>query len=385
MKIALVENFGADFVGARLRFAVYLQNKGIDVTAVIPEDGHKEIIEEQGIKVLEVGVNVRKKDLATTIDFAKKLRAILRAGNYDIVHFYRLQPNIIGTIVASLFTKAKVVNHVTGLGVVFANNSSKNKILQVIIRTMYRFNSFFFNPYTIFQNKEDILDLNVKKQTICIEGSAVNEDRFNKNYANENSLKIDQLRNDLGIPKGERVFIFVSRLLREKGLLELVEAFVSLNEKRKETINLLIVGWSDLENPSAVKPEDLKEMVAPYSFIKFLGKRFDVNDLLALSHASILPTYYREGTPRFMLESMAMSKPIITTNMPGCNHLVDNGKNGILIEPKEVKEIENAVEKLLDSNLDKMGEQGNRLYFEKFSEKVVYSSIEKLYNSILEK
>ena len=100
MKIALVENFGADFVGARLRLAIYLQDQGIAVTAIVPKDGHRQIIESKGIRVIEVGDNIRSKGIHVKLDFAKQLKFFLKEEGFDIVHFFRLQPNIIGTFVA---------------------------------------------------------------------------------------------------------------------------------------------------------------------------------------------------------------------------------------------------------------------------------------------
>ena len=98
----------------------------------------------------------------------------------------------------------------------------------------------------------------------------------------------------------------------------------------------LIVGWSDLENKSSISHLFLKGLIKGFDNIKFLGKQVDIPEIISLSDVSILPTYYREGTPRFLLESMAMKKPIITTKMPGCDHLIYNNENGILIKPRSI-------------------------------------------------
>jgi len=384
MKIALVENFGADFIGARLRFALFLKEKGVEVTAIIPKDGHSEIIEKQGVRVIEVGANIRGNGVRNKFAYAKQLKEILKKESFDIVHFYRLQPNIIGTFIAGVYTKSKIVNHVTGLGVAFTSKSFKNIVLQFVIKFLYQFNNLCFNPHTIYQNKQDSLDLGVQKRAICIEGSAVNESRFNKDVVNVKKEEILSLKKELGVPSGgAKVFLFVSRLLKEKGILELINGF---NDAQKETdipIYLLLVGWSDEENPSSVQPAKLQELVGNFENIKFLGKRSDVDLLIGLSDVSILPTYYREGTPRFLLESMAMTKAIITTNMPGCNHLIPNNKNGELIEPKSIIEIKNAILRIIDKDLIALGVESNKLYYNKFSEEKVYSSILKLYKSIL--
>lgn len=387
MKIALIENFGADFVGARLRYALFLKENGVEVTAIIPQDGCRAIIEEQGIRVIEVGANIRGNGIVNKINYALKLRAILRSENFDIAHFYRLQPNIIGTFVAGISTSSKIVNHVTGLGVAFTDKSSKNLLMQFLIKFLYQFNSYCFSPHTIFQNKQDAVDLGIHKKSICIEGSAVNESKFNKEVAKLNSQKISSSKKEIGLPTQEeaKIFLFVSRLLKEKGILELIQGFAAAQKETAVPIYLLLVGWSDAENPSSVKPEEIQELIKNVHNIKFLGKRSDVDLLLALSDVSILPTFYREGTPRFLLESMAMGKAIITTDMPGCNHLIPTSENGELIQPKSVGEIKNAILRILDRDLVNLGIKSSKLYQEKFSEDTVYPAILKLYESILSK
>ena len=384
MKIALVENFGLDFVSARLRFALFLKENGIGVTAIIPKDGHREMIESQGIKTIEVGVNIRGKGLMNKLQYAKKLKQILKEETFDIVHFYRLQPNIIGTFIAGSFTKSKIVNHVTGLGVAFTDNSLKNRVFQLLIKSLYQFNSFCFNPYTIYQNKQDSFDLGIHKNTKCIEGSAVNESKFYLANTLSKTTELKKLREELGIKEDEKpkVFLFVSRLLKEKGVLELIEGFKLALEETKATVILLLVGWSDVENTSSVLPSEIENLIKGYDSIRFLGKRSDIDLLLCVSQISILPTYYREGTPRFLLESMVMHNAIITTKMPGCDHLVFGNNNGLLIEPKSIGAIKKAIIEILDKDLVKLGEESNKLYFDKFSEDIVYNRVLKLYKSI---
>jgi glycosyltransferase involved in cell wall biosynthesis len=381
-RIALVENFGSDFYISRLRFALFLKENNFDVTAIIPNDGYVDKIRDKGIKVISFQSNIRGLSLSNKVKFALDLKKIFSENNFDLIHFYRLQPNIIGTFMAGIFTKAKIVNHVTGLGIAFSSSSFKNILLQTLTKCFYKFNYVLFNPYTIYQNKYDSRDLGIEKRTICIEGSSVNEDRYNLEHASTNKKYISSLVEELDLDKTAKTFLFVSRLIKEKGILELTESIININLNNTK-VNLIIAGWSDLQNPSAIKTSYFKTLSEKYNFIKFLGKRSDVNDLIALSDVSILPTYLREGTPRFLLESMAMGKPIITTEMPGCDHLISNSKNGIMVKQKSVKEIEDSIIEILGKDIISMGQESYNFYKKKFSEKVVYSSIEKLYRSIL--
>ena len=124
---------------------------------------------------------------------------------------------------------------------------------------------------------------------------------------------------------------------------------------KNNKIQLLIVGWFDENNNSSLNKNSLKNLIQGYENIKFLGKQSDIPEIISLADVSILPTYYREGTPRFLLESMAMKKPIITTKMPGCDHLINNNENGILIEPRSVKAIEKSISFICEKDLPKMG------------------------------
>lgn len=380
-RIALVENFGSDFYGSRLRFALFLKKNNYDVTAIVPCDGFVDKIRDEGISVIPFQSNIRGLSISNKVKFAMDLKKIFSENNFDLIHFYRLQPNLIGTFIAGIFTKAKIVNHVTGLGIAFSDKSFKNIFFQTLTKFLYKFNYLLFNPYTIYQNKHDSIDLGIINRSVCIAGSSVDEDRFNLKHALLNKKKISSLSNEFSLDKSAKTFLFVSRLIKEKGIFELVESVININQKVK--VNLIIAGWSDSENPSAINTSYFTMLSEKYNFIKFLGKRSDVNDLIALSDVSILPTYLREGTPRFLLESMAMGKPIITSNMPGCDHLIFNSKNGILIEQISVGEIEDSICEILGRDIDSMGNESYEFYKKKFSEKVVYSSIEKLYQSIV--
>ena len=124
-RIALVENFGSDFYISRLRFALFLKENNFDVTAIIPNDGYVDKIRDKGIKVISFQSNIRGLSLSNKVKFALDLKKIFSENNFDLIHFYRLQPNIIGTFMAGIFTKAKIVNHVTGLGIAFSSSSFK--------------------------------------------------------------------------------------------------------------------------------------------------------------------------------------------------------------------------------------------------------------------
>ena len=373
MKIALVENFGSDFYGARVRYALFLQKLGHEVIAIVPNDGYTEKIRNAGINTIAIDIDIRERSLSAMLKFGQKLGKIFRKEKFDVIHLYRMQPNIIGTSFAFFNSpKSKIINHITGLGVAFTKTSYKYKLVQKIIKFAYKFNSRVFNAQLIFQNIEDKLELGNDEKFLVIKGSAVDEDRF-KPIDIINTQTKNELMEKYHF-SGTFTLIFVSRLLKQKGLDDLVNAVNDINKEADKKINLMIVGWIDPSNPDSFSEEEITAY-SKLPNIAYLGKRNDIDQLIAMADAAVLPTFYREGTPRFLLEAMAMAKPILTTDMPGCNHLVKNKQNGVLVEPRNKEAIVEGLRFLLKADTKQLGVNSEKIYKTEFSEHVVYNNL----------
>ena len=373
MKIALVENFGSDFYGARVRYALFLQKLGHEVIAIVPNDGYTEKIRNAGINTIAIDIDIRERSLSAMLKFGQKLGKIFRKEKFDVIHLYRMQPNIIGTSFAFFNSpKSKIINHITGLGVAFTKTSYKYKLVQKIVKFAYKFNSRVFNAQLIFQNIEDKLELGNDEKFLVIKGSAVDEDRFKPS-----DIINTQTKNELMEKyhfSGTFTLIFVSRLLKQKGLDDLVNAVNDINKEADKKINLMIVGWIDPSNPDSFSEEEITAY-SKLPNVAYLGKRNDIDQLIAMADAAVLPTFYREGTPRFLLEAMAMAKPILTTDMPGCNHLVKNKQNGVLVEPRNKEAIVEGLRFLLKADTKQLGVNSEKIYKTEFSEHVVYNNL----------
>lgn len=374
MKIALIENFGSDFYGARLRYALFLQSKGHEVIAVVPNDGFIDKISEKGIRTISIDIDIRKRNLKTMYSYARKLRRVFKEEKFDVIHLYRMQPNILGSPMAYFASKrSKLINHITGLGVAFTKSSLKYRCIQFIIKNAYKINSSIFKASLIFQNYEDKVEIGNSCKFFVIKGSAVNEDRFFPR-SEKNADILLELGNKYGIDNG-LTLIFVSRLLKQKGLSYLIESVKRYNAKNNsKKVNLLIAGWLDENNPDSFSQSDIDKF-SEIDRIVFLGKRNDIDQLIGISDIAVLPTYYREGTPRFLLEAMAMGKAIITTDMPGCNHLIKNGSNGVLVKIKDVEGLVAAIEYLSERDIRSLGQESREIYLNEFSESVVYNQL----------
>jgi len=232
----------------------------------------------------------------------------------------------------------------------------------------------------IFQNPDDLntfMQRGIVKsdKLILVPGSGVNTERFSPDFCQ-------------GLEKPKtKVFLLVSRLLWSKGVGEFVEATRVLKGKGYK-FESWILGPLDKENPDAINESQVKEWEEE-GIIKYLGSTRDVRPYLCKASCVVLPSYYREGIPRAILEAMAMEKPIITADAPGCKEVCLDGVNGFLVKPKEVLCLAHAMEKVLnlsDEERVNMGKEGRRIAVERFKvDKVVDIYLREIEKIFIEK
>lgn len=374
-KILLIENSASDFIKARMPYCKYLTSNGWNVYALIPRDDSLTSIDNLGINIIEFDFTRKNKSLIQILRLVRFFRKVIKENKIKIIHSFRFEPNLIN-ILANLFYKKKLIIHVTGLGIVFSKNSLKYKLLQLVSQVIYHLILLRANVM-ILQNDDDLRKIwfaRFYKKAKVIYGSGVDT-----KYFSNKSFNKDLLREKYGISKGQKVFIIITRLIWEKGIKELVNAFMS-KELKNLNLKLLIVGWADKDNPQHVD-QGYIDSFQDLGHISFLGKIEDVRSLLFLSDVFIYPSYYREGIPRGILEALSMGMPIITTNTPGCNLTVQNKINGFLIKPNSSKAIQESVLKILEKkNLKSMGDESRNIAKEKFSNEIIYPQFENLYS-----
>lgn len=374
-RVLLIENSSLDFYSARIPLANFLIEKGWDVHALVPNDEHVKKIQDLGIQVIVKELNRKNKGVFQLYRLIKTYQRIIKEYDIDLIHSFRFQPNLVN-VLANFFNRRKVIIHITGLGIAFSNNSSKYLILKLISHLIFQVKLFRANQI-IVQNNDDAKDMWFyhfwKKKIQIIPGSGINTSLFDKKLYNKS-----ELRADFEINPNEIVFICITRLIWEKGINELIQAF-ELIEKSNSRIKLKIVGWSDEDNPRHVDKNFIAKFES-HKTISFLGKRNDVKNLLAVADVFIYPSYYREGIPRGILEALSMSLPIITTNTPGCNLTVKPGINGYLIPAKSIESIVEAINKIASKdNLIEMGANSRLLAQKEFADQIIFERIEKLY------
>ena len=296
------------------------------------------------------------KDLLTLY----KLYRFLRKENPDKVFVYQAKTIIYGCIAAKWNNITEVYPLVAGLGSIFRGIGIKNKIIKTILKFEYRI-AFRASTKVFFQNNDDKYKFIENKlikngKAVIINGSGVNLNKFQPTSLPESPC-----------------FLFIGRLLKDKGIIEYLEACRKIKSVYPY-VRCLIVGPYD-SNPSAIKAEDMKSFIDE-NIIEYHGEQIDVRPFISRCSAFILPSYH-EGTPKTVLEAMAMGRPIITTNAPGCRETVEDGVNGYLVNIKDVDGIVNKMELLIQNSIigKKMGKESIRIIKEKYDVNIVNKAI----------
>ncbi|HFD7850816.1 TPA: glycosyltransferase family 4 protein [Klebsiella michiganensis] len=306
-----------------------LLEKGCDVIAVAPVDPYSEKLRELGCHFeplyMDRGSTNPIKDMRTTWHY---YQIFLRL-KPDLVFNFTPKVNIYSTLAAQ-FVKAKVVNNIAGLGSLFVSHSLASRIAKLLYRISQPLADFVF-----FQNEEDrklFLDAGIVKQqfTDRLPGSGVDLSRFVVTPAPDD---------------GSVRFTLVARMLREKGVELYVEAARQLHQQYPN-LEFNLLGFIDEDNPSGISRTQIEQWQNDGT-INYLGTTDDVTKVLANQDCVVLPSYYREGVPKSLLEAAAMGKPIVTTDNVGCRETVDNGLSGFLCTPNDLLSLKNALDKII--------------------------------------
>lgn len=297
------------------------------------------------------------KDLKSMIE----LNRYINQYNPDIVFSFFTKPVIYGSLAAKLAGSPKIIGMIEGLGSPFTEHptgqSWKMKMIRFFQVTLYRI-VFPFLDKIIFLNEDDPNEL-INKNKIFHKKNAVNVlGAIGLDLKDYPFQKWDESK--------DITFIFVARLLAEKGIYEYIQA-AKVVKSQYPNVNFKVIGGLDLENPYGLSKQELEDLIAE-DIIIYPGFVNNVTDHVADSAVFVLPSYYREGVPRSTQEAMAISRPVITTDVPGCRDTVVDGVNGFLVPKWDVKAL---VEKMCffienPEKINIMGTESYKIACEKF-------------------
>lgn len=361
MRILLVAGLADSLINFRGPLIAALQARGLDIHVAAPDlpaqSRTRKQLQAMGLTVHEVpmartGTNPWA-DLRTMLALWRLMRRI----QPQKVLGYTIKPVIYGTLAAWLARVPQRFAMITGLGYAFQGDGQRSN-LQALVQGLYRVALaranlvFFQNPddLALFQQRE----LLPQHGRICVvNGSGVDLNRF----------EYIPLA-DMSAGSNLTSFLCIGRLLGDKGIREYAQA-ARLIKQRHPEVRFVLVGAID-SNPNSVGRAELDAWIAEGS-IEYLGKLDDVRSAIEACSVYVLPSY-REGTPRTVLEAMAMGRAVITTDAPGCRETVITGINGFLVPVRSVEALEEAMERFIqDPELARqMGQRGRKMAEDKY-------------------
>jgi len=292
-----------------------------------------------------------------------KLTILVNRIKPDIFLGYTIKPVVYGSLAARMAGVKKIFSMIEGLGYSFTGTGAKRKFIHYIAQHLYRI-TLKYQEKVFFLNPDDC-ELFIKMRLIAAPSQAVLI----------NGIGVD-LEEFVPVSYPEKIsFLLIGRLVRDKGIYEYVDA-ARIIKKEYPNIEFKIVGFID-KNPSAITEEELYQWVES-DVIKYLGRlpKKYVIEAISSSSVYVLPSY-REGLPVTVMEAMAMARPIITTDVPGCRETVQQGKNGFLIPERDVSNIVKAMKYFLENpnQVEIMGRVSRKIAEGKFDVHKVNAAI----------
>lgn len=357
MKILLTANTSFKLVNFRSKLMRELLAAGHQLVALVPEDDCTAELEALGVRVLRLRMDRDSVcPLVEAAMFWRVLRALCRE-RPDLVFGYTIKNNIYGSLAAALLGVPFVPN-VTGLGSAF----SRPGWLAGMVKRLYQV-AFRRCPTVFLQNRDDLRfflaqGLIRTQQARLLPGSGVDLEGF--------------AEAPLPGRGGAITFLLLARMLQEKGIREFAQAASRLGDEYPQA-SFLLLGRLGTGRPGGMSSTDIEALCSREN-VSYLGEARDVRRFIRRADCIVLPSYYREGTPRSLLEGAAMGRPLITTDMPGCRDVVNDGESGYLCRPRDADDLTAAMRRFLmlsDAQRRQMGGRSRAWIGPRYDDRIV--------------
>ena len=356
MRFLLIAGYADSLLLFRGPLIAALQGLGRQVHVAAPDlpvgDPIRLQLEERGLTVHNIPLQRTGTNPLADLVALFSLFRLMRRVRPQWVLGYTIKPVIYGSLAAWLAGVPRRFALITGLGYAFQGEEKRGRI-ESLVQSLYasalsRVHKVFFqNPddKALFRQRGILADAT---PSCVVNGSGVDVASF--------ALA--------PLPSGPPRFLLIARLLGDKGVREYAKAARRVHAQHPGA-QFALAGWFD-SNPDAIAQHELAAWVADGTLV-YLGRLSDVRPAIAASTVYVLPSY-REGTPRTVLEAMAMGRPIITTDTPGCRETVVDGDNGFLVPVKSVDALEQAMVKFIDDQAlaSRMGQRSRQIAEEKY-------------------
>lgn len=370
--VLIVDNRVEYFLSHRLELAKSVQRLGADVHVTALTQGEHGQVSEAGLTFHPITRRRRTANPLHEVGLVLELRKLLRRLRPDLLHLVTLRSLLYGGTAARLSGAPPTLHAVTGLGYLFADDSLKVRVLRSVLLGLLRLATAQTRRRFLFQNPDDLelfaaARVCTREESSVVLGSGVDVQKFRPRESRADTPTV----------------LFASRMLRHKGVAEVVKA-ADLVADRGVDARFVLAGDTDPDNPGAVSRQELKGWDRKPN-VAWVGYKEDMVPLFRDAAIVCLPSRYREGVPKVLLEAAATGTPAITADRPGCREAVIHGETGLLVDPPTAGEIADAVCRLLQDpkTRRRMGERARELALDRFSLESVIESTVDVYRRLL--
>lgn len=351
-----------------------------EVVAVSGQDNHLETVKNrEGVRVVPLEMQRQISPVKDLVSLWKLYR-LFKKEKPEIVHSITPKAGLL-SMVAGYFARVPIRVH-TFTGLIFPTRTGHFQKLMIFMdKTLCRFATHIFPEGEGV--KKDLLAFGITKKPLQIiaNGNVNGLDTYFFSADAYSDAQLEQIRNEFGIPTDAFVFVFIGRLVRDKGINELVAAFRKVSEKNQK-VKLLLVGPME-EELDPLLPETVSEIEKNPHIIS-VGYQTDVRKFYAISNALVFPSY-REGFPNVVLQAGAMGLPAIVTDISGCNEIIIENVNGTIIQPRNEKALGDAMEKMLRDPewAALMAAKSREMIVSRYQQQVVWNALLAEYHKML--
>ena len=372
MKVVFFANTAWYLYNFRLGLAKFLRDQNFEVVMISPDGPYSARLRAEGFRWKPLAMDRRSMHPAREFSVLRQISAVYAAEKPDIVHHFTIKCVIYGSLVAWWHDIEHRINALAGMGYVFTSPELRARLLRPLVRRLIK--SVIGGRYAriVLQNTDDYIafrDIGAPRPNVrLIRGSGVDTELF----------RPPQRRRERPVTR----VLFAARLLRDKGIAEYVECAKRLKETNNE-IELVVAGMPDVGNPSSVLPTQVADWHEK-GWITYLGHVEDMPALLQKIDIAVLPSY-REGAPRSLIEAAAAGLPIVTTDVPGCREIVEDGVNGLLVPVRQVTPLIEAIRYLHErpGERNRMGAAGRAKALKEFDQRIVFEQTLAVYRELL--
>lgn len=370
-RLLIIVNEDRFFLSHRKDIGINALKSGWHVSVVCKDTGKRRDIEQLGLNFIELPVNPTGKGIANELRTLRFLYKLYGKERSAIVHQVGIKSIVWGGIASRLRKTDGVINAVSGLGIMFSDYNPSN--LKKVLIPLIRWGMHHRNVSVIFQNHDDerlFNDLGISSNTrnYFIKGSGVDLSKYPGDaHSDDNKIRI----------------IFAGRMVKDKGVGDLIKAAEILRSKYEDKVEFILCG-SLSNNPFGLREEELKKL-CDGKYIKWLGFVENMHEWFNRSDIMCFPSYYREGVPKAILDASGAGLPVITCDSIGCRDTVIDGLNGFKIPPQAPEKIAEKIEILVEDETlrRKMGRESRKIAERDYNVNKVIDAHLKIYEDAL--